>query len=339
MKTRTRLAPRIRALAALLLAPWLVSASIAAQPPADEVLDEIVVLGEQPGPPMWKLGKDGHTMWIMGTLAPVPAKMTWRSKDAEAVIARSGEILGNSKASASVKGGFFGTLRLVPALLRMRNNPDGVTLQQALPPELYARWSTMYRRFFGKDPDAKEKSRPLFAADELYQRSLEKSGLTAANPVWPTVEKLARQHKVRIRQREFEVRIDDPKGLIAEVAKIPRDKEVACLVATLDYIDRELPNIKRRATAWTVGDVATLRALPAAADRTDCLNALIEQPKVAAQVTPLKNQIDADRAGIFSWMVLTYETSFTAMPVEYLLHDDELIARWRAAGYTVEEPR
>ncbi len=49
--------------------------------------------------------------------------------------------------------------------------------------------------------------------------------------------------------------------------------------------------------------------------------------------------IDADRAGIYSWMLLTYETSFTAIPIESLLRDDKLIAQWRAAGYTVEEPR
>ncbi|MEJ0100171.1 MAG: TraB/GumN family protein [Pseudomonadota bacterium] len=326
------------ALATLLSSLWFAPLLRAAQPP-DEVLDEVVVIGEQPGPPMWKLSKDGHTMWIMGTLAPVPAKMTWRSKQAEAVIARSGEILGNTSARADVKVGFFGKLSLVPSLLRLRNNPDGATLQQALPPDVYARFSTMYRRYYGKDPDPKETSRPLFAANEIYSRSLEKSGLAEANPVWPVVTKLAKQHKVRIRQRDIEVPIEDPKGLIAEVAKIPRDKEVACLVATLDYIDRELPNIKRRATAWAVGDVPALRALPAAADRTDCLNALLEQPKLAAKVAPLKNDIEADRAGIFSWMLLTYETSFTAMPVEYLLHDEELITRWRAAGYTVEEPR
>jgi uncharacterized protein YbaP (TraB family) len=306
----------------------------------DEVLDEILVTGEQPGPAMWRLSKGEHSMWIMGTLAPLPAKMTWRSKQVENVIQQSGEILGSTSARATTDMGFFGTLRLLPAIMRLRKNPDGATLQAALAPEVFARFSAQYRRFFGKDPDRKDDSRPLMAADELFDEALKKSGLVDRSPVWPTVQKLARQHKVRIRTREIEMPVEDPKGLIAELSRIPRDKEVACLVLTMDYIDRELPNIKRRAAAWTVGDLATLRALPPAVDRTGCVAGLLEslRPQLQQQVKDITARIDADRAGIFSWMLLTHETSFTALPIERLLAKDDLVARWRAAGYTVEEP-
>jgi hypothetical protein len=289
---------------------------------------------------MWKLSKGGHTMWIMGTLAPLPAKMTWRSKQVESVIRESGEILGSTSARATTDVGFFGALRLLPAIMRLRKNPDGATLQVALGPDLYARFSTQYRRFFGEDPDRKDESRPLMAADELFDQALRKSGLVNNSPVWPTVQKLAKQHKVRIRKREIDMPVEDPKGLIAELSRIPRDKEVACLLLTMDYIDRELPNIKRRAAAWAVGDLATLRALPPAVDRAGCVAGLLEslRPQLQQQVKDVTAKIDADRAGIFSWMLLTHETSFTALPIERLLAKDDLIARWRAAGYTVEEP-
>lgn len=344
MKTRRSSLRRPHALAALLPALWLAPTLPAAEDGAlrlpDELLDEIVVTGEQPGPAMWKVSKDGHTMWIMGTLSPVPAKITWRSQQVESVIQRAGEIMGNTSARAELKTGFFGTLRLIPSLLRLRNNADGSTLQQALPPDLYARWSEQHRRFFGRDPDPKEKWRPLVAADELFQQALKKSGLTSQGPVWPTVENLAKRHKVRIRERQLEVPVDDPKELITQLAQIPRDREVACLVLTLDYLDRELPNIKRRAAAWAVGDLATLRALPPEVDRTDCVSALIDslRPKLQEQVKQVSSDIEADRTGIFSWMLLAHETSFTAMPIERLLRADGLVARWRAAGFTVEEP-
>jgi uncharacterized protein YbaP (TraB family) len=344
VKTRSSAALRVRALAALLPALWFAPAPRAAEEPArrpDELLDEVLITGEQPGPAMWKVSKDGHTMWIMGSLTPLPGKMTWRSKQVEGVIQRSGEIMGNTSARAELKTGFFGKLSLIPAVLRLRNNADGATLQQALPPDLYARWSAQYRRFFGEAPDAKEKWRPLMAADELYQQALKKSGLTGQSPVWPTVEKLAKQHKVRIRERELEVPVEDPKALIAQLAQVPRDREIACLVLTLDYIDRELPNIKRRAAAWAVGDLVTLRALPPAVNRTDCVRSLIEslQPKLQQQVQQVTSDIDADRTGIFSWMLLAHDTSFTVMPIERLLRQDDLVARWRAAGFTVEEPQ
>jgi len=331
-----------RVACALLAIPAILHAAApaAAQAP-DQILDEVVVSGEQPGPAMWKVSRDGHTMWIMGTLSPVPARMSWHSRQAEAIIGQAGEILGDPQLRGRVDIGLFGALRLIPAALRARDNPDGATLHEALPPAVWQRWNAAYRRFFGRDADMKDKSRPLFAADRLYDQALEKSALTPSSPVWPTVQKLARQHKVRIREREFDVPLRDPRGLIEALAHIPREREVACLVATLDYIDQELPNIRRRATAWATGDLATLRALPAVVDRRSCLDALVEalRARLGEQITQVRSQIDDDRAGIFSWMLLTYDTSFTVMPIERLLREDDLVARWRAAGYTVEEPR
>ena len=58
--------------------------------PGDFELDEVLITGERPGPAMWKVSNGDHTLWIMGTLSPLPAKMTWRSREAEAVIGRSG---------------------------------------------------------------------------------------------------------------------------------------------------------------------------------------------------------------------------------------------------------
>lgn len=306
-----------------------------------DVLEEVRVTGEQPGPAMWKVSKDGHTLWIMGTLDPIPAKMTWRPRQVEEVISLSGEILGNSMATASIPGGMFGVLRLAPAALRLRHNPDGATLREVLPPEVYARWHAAHRRAFGKDPDPKERARPFYAADLLLDRTMEKSGLSGRNVVWNTVQDLARRHKVPIRQRRFSTMVADPRSLIADAAKLPRDKEIACLVATLDYIDHELPKIRRRAEAWAVGDIATLRSLPAPPPRGNCAGLLMAQPKISAQVDPIAAQMEEDRRGIFRWMLLAHETSFTAMPIERLLQQGEgsAIERWRAQGYTVEEPQ
>lgn len=342
MKTRPDALHAARALAVLLPALWAGFASGADQAAtADPILDEVLVLGEQPGPAMWKVSRDGHTMWIMGTIAPQPANMRWRAAQAEAVIQRSGEILGATSARATSDIGFFGAVRLIPSLLRARDNPDGATLHDALPPDVLTRYNSMYKRFFGEDHDPKEKRRPLFAADELYRQALKKSSLTDQSQVWPTVEKLAKRHKVRIRERAIDLPLADPKGIIADLALIERDKEVACLSATMDYIDRDLPNIKRRAKAWAVGDLKTLRALPAAVDRTDCLNALLDalRPRLNAQIEKTRSQIEEDRKGIISWMLLTHETSFATMAIEELLAADGAVTRWRAAGYTVEEPQ
>ena len=71
-----------------LVAPLLALAALwpSAAVPAQELLEEVLVTGEQPGPAMWKVKRGDHTLWIVGTLTPLPSKMTWRSQQVEDVI-------------------------------------------------------------------------------------------------------------------------------------------------------------------------------------------------------------------------------------------------------------
>jgi hypothetical protein len=197
----------------------------------------------------------------------------------------------------------------------------------------------MHRRFFGHDPDAKERARPAYAAGLLYDRALEKSGLAEHEVVWPVVKDLSQRHKVRIRELSWTVPVADPKGLINEMARPASAKEIACLEATMDRIDRDLPNMRQRAQAWAVGDVATLRALPIVNQQQTCLEVLTELPRIKQFVDKQMAKIQADRPGIIAYMLLAHDTTFTAEPIEELLKADGLLARLRAAGYTVEEPQ
>jgi uncharacterized protein YbaP (TraB family) len=306
----------------------------------DTELDEVQVTGERPGPAMWKVRKGEHTLWIMGTLSPLPAKMTWKSKEAEQVIRDSGEILADSVNSLALGDdvGMIESIRLLRAVMRLRHNADGSTTREALPDDVYQRWHEAHRRWFGHAPDKKEKARPIYAAELLYTQALEKSGLTTRPLVWSTAEKLAKQHKVKIRRREFPIELEDPRGFIAELAELPRDKEVACLVATMDYIEREVPDMKRRAQAWAVGDLETLRALPRGQARQSCFEAALEKPRIREMATDTLSKFASDWSGIVDWLLLTHQTSFTTLPIARLLDPDGVLAQLRARGYEVVEP-
>jgi hypothetical protein len=53
-------------------------APAAAEPAAAEPrLEEILVVGEQPGPAMWRVTKGDHTLLIFATLEPLPKDMVW----------------------------------------------------------------------------------------------------------------------------------------------------------------------------------------------------------------------------------------------------------------------
>lgn len=303
----------------------------------DVELDEVIITGERPGPAMWQVSKGAHTLWIMGTLSPLPANMTWRSRQAEQVIARSGEILRASTTRADL-GGTLTILRHARALLRLRHNADGSTLHQTLPPDVHARWLAAYLRWFGEDPDPEDRTRPMFAGEDLYSQALARSGLSQRSLVWDTAQRVAGEHKVRIRQREFEVEITDVKGLISDIAAIPRDQDVACLVATLDFIDSELPQMKRRAVAWTVGDIEALRALPPENARKSCYQDVMRGSQLREMAEQQGAAIRQDWSGIVDWLLLTQETSFTTLPMQQLLDPAGPLANLRAKGYTVVEP-
>ncbi len=320
-----------------LLAVGPPSASSAESARGDTELDEVLVTGERPGPAMWKVSRDGHMLWIMGTLSPMPAKMSWRQKRAEEVIKASGEILATSTSDWDMDLGFRESIGMIRTLLKLRHNADGSTLREVLPEDVYERWHAAHRRWFGGKPSPKERARPLYAAMLLYSRALEKSGLTEEPLVWERAAKVARKHKVKIRQRRFRVKIEDPKGMLAELRDLPRDKEVACLVEIMDFIDHEIPQMKRRAEAWALGDLGALRGLPPAALEPQCIE-LGEGTRIEQLEKTEEALFARDWAGIVDWMLLTHETSFTTLPIGKLLEEDGVLAQLRSRGYTVEEP-
>ena len=48
------------------------------QIPNDRVVEEILVLGEIPGPPIWKVTNDDHVLWILGYPKWVPDGLFWQ---------------------------------------------------------------------------------------------------------------------------------------------------------------------------------------------------------------------------------------------------------------------
>ncbi len=85
-------------------------APTSAEPPT---LGTVLVTGEQLGPGLWKVSKGDHVLWILGTQAPLPKKMSWRATEVEKTIAQSQEVLAD--ASAKVDVGFFRMLTLLPS--------------------------------------------------------------------------------------------------------------------------------------------------------------------------------------------------------------------------------
>jgi len=304
-------------------------------PEAAAPLEEVLVTGEQPGPGTWRVSRDGHDLWILGTLEPLPKKMHWRTRDTDALIARSQEVL--APPHVDLHFGFFKGLTAIPTALHARKNADGETLAQILPPDLYARWLSLKDRYLGRDSGV-ERFRPLFAARELYVGALEHTGLSSEKSVWKLVQESARAHHVPVTAVDLDITVSDPKGTIRELEQIPRDPDVACLARTIERLETDLGAMRQRANLWALGDVAGLRALTYPDERAACFDAVASVPALGDQMVKARDQLGSLWMTAAESALARNSSTFAVLPITELLQPGGALARLREKGYVIVEP-
>lgn len=297
----------------------------------------VMVTGETPGPGLWMVRKDGHVLWVLGTQSPVPNQMSWRSDQVNTIIGESQEVIAPASVSVKADLGFFGKLALLPSLIGARNNPGGRTLDEVLTPELYARWKLLKEKYIGRD-NGVEKFRPLFAAQELYEKAIEKSGLSSSNIVWPVVVAATTQHAVKVTKPKIEMKIDSPKSMIKEFKKSPLD-DLACFTRTIERLETDLDAMKLRANAWATGDLDAMRALPFTDQRAACEAAIMNATVVEkGGMQDLPTQVGNAWLAAVESAMKTNETTFAVLPMSEILKPDGYLAKLAARGYSVDAP-
>lgn len=323
---------------ALMLAagPGLRAQSAASQPaptpaPAAEApLAEVVVEGQHEGPRMWTVRLDDHTLWILGTVTPLPKKMVWQPDAVRAVLQQSQEVV-PAWPSYAIGANPFTALRVYIQWRRMQKEPDHLPLKETLPPQLYARVTALEARY---DPHDKhlEELRPMVAAERLTTRVLDASGLALHNEVQKTVLSLAREQGVRIRQDKL--KIDDPVDVLKDAGSAPLSAEVACLDAVVTRLETDLGPMQARARAWALGDVDTLRRLPHADNTTACVAAVSTSERVRTLIARAEDD----------WLVVVQDSlrrnrgTLAVQSMDRLLGDHGALEALRQRGYRVEGP-
>ena len=299
-------------------------------PVTQQPLEEINVVGEQPGPRLWKISKGDHVLWLLGTLTHIPRRMTWRSSEVEAILSQSQELV-DSGLSVSASIGPITAVKLYFQWRHTEKNPNHTRLKDWVPGPLYSRFEAVKANFDNNDSSIEE-LRPGLAALRLYDRAVDAAGLTERDTVEQTVRRLAKKEHVPI--RPMKLAFTDPQGALREVGDLSPSLEIDCLDATVTRIETDLQNMQQRAKAWAVGDVEKLRALTFPDQREVCLTAVSNAPRVKALVdTAQQTWIDDVESALTRNRV-----SVAMRPIYDLLDPNGPLARFRADGYTVEEP-
>jgi uncharacterized protein YbaP (TraB family) len=322
-----------RVLAAVALLCPVMSAAAAPQTDAAPPISapfQVVISGSYSGPKLWRVSKDGHTLWLLGTMEPLPKRMVWQTADIQGLLRHTQEVI---PAWPSVGIGFhpFTALRLYALWRESQTNPDHLPLQAVVPPALYARFSTLKLRFAPRDRRI-EQLRPILAARRLYDEALRASDLTPHNDIQQTVLRLARQESVPIHRDKLLVK--DPLGVMRDLTEVPRAAEIACLQSVVTRLETDIGPMQARARAWALGDVALLRRLPHTDNRATCLEAV----SGSARVRTLVAQAQQDWMSAIVQALAQNGTTLALQSMDLLLGPDGTLATLRRMGYTVEGP-
>jgi hypothetical protein len=300
-------------------------------------MDTVVVSGSQPGPGLWRVSKGDHVLWILGTQSPLPRHMEWDSGAVEKVVSQSQEVIQPPSIVVKADVGFFRMLGLIPSALKARRNPDDKTLQQVVPPAQYARWQVLKTRYIGRDRGI-ERWRPVFAALELYEKAIEKSGMTHSGVVGPVVAKMAKRYRLKVTPTKVEIPIAEPKRALKEFSASSLD-DLECFEKTLDRIQGDLDNMVARANAWAVGDIDLLRDLPAGSQFAACSAAFTEAGLARKYgMSDLAQQVERKWMAAAEAALSKNTSSFAVLPIGELLKGDGYMAKLQAKGYEVQAP-
>lgn len=301
--------------------------------------EKILIVGKRPGPGLWKVSKDDHVMWIFGTHAPLPLKMTWRSQQVETVMAQSQEFLGLPGAGISV--GFssaFNILTALPFAVGVTKNPDGAQLKDLAPADVYARWTALKATYIGDDPGI-ESNRPMFAAQELYQKALKKSGLGGDSDVMNGIQKIAKAVGIKQTSTSITVPLENPRGALRDFKKSAFE-DLDCFAKTIDRLESDIESMRIRANAWAVGDIAKMRELTYPDQEEACKAAMLNSAWIKA--LPGAQSLDQRRRDI--WLaaaekaLANNQSTFALLPVSQIMSPTGLVAALQAKGYAVEQP-
>jgi hypothetical protein len=322
-------------------------------------LDTALVIGEQPGPGLWKISKGDNVMWVLADYGPLPREMTWRSAQVAARIAESQEVLYPPDVNIHPSIGIARAVTLIPAALKAGRNPAGASLKEVLDPATYARWTAVREKFVTKKKEVAnlEEWRPGVAVAMLGGEAFEKNGLVGGQ-VMKVVREATKKHKVRVNRLpalDRAVKWEDPRGMLKNAARKLGTPEMDCFRRSLDALEPNIETAKARANAWARGDIARLRTLHREPQpKDDCIYIMITgftelegQNAASAKKMLADMEWHAEQGRVQSqrdWVAAAEvalaknRSTFSVLPVSEVFRPGGHLEKLRELGYTVEDP-
>ncbi len=293
---------------------------------ANDLVEELVVTGKRPGPPLWRVSNNGSTLWIFGVPDTLPKKLVWDPASVNAIMQDSQAYLSPPDISASVSNPLraIGVLRAFGKLKKLDNNQQ---LHNVVPDPLYTQFTAAAAQF--RLPLRRTKKlRPMYAAEALTEQALKKSGLRDSEHLEEQIRKIAKRRKVPVISSSRSIDMDK----LFEILESPSlEAELACLQITVEAVATDLQQAVLRAQAWADGDALLLSSLDYPDVNSSCVQNLFSSPAAVAVMA------QANQAWLTSAtrVLATHETSFASLPMRELVREDGLLKQLEQRGFKI----
>lgn len=317
---------------------------------AQEEIVEIVVTGHQPGPPLWRVSKGDHVLWILPLVSHVPKEMIWDDDRVAGIIAGADEAIGPPDISVGVsKSVLLNPINIVRGISlynRIRRIPDKKTLADVLPEDVHRRYAQLKAKYFPKNKKV-DRMRPSFAAEIMESEVLQKEQLVSSEVITRKVEKLIKRDRDI---RYTEVKLErDLEGNFRELSDRVEDMtdsmsletETGCFELKLTRVERHLNDMKEAANAWATGyarDMEDFARTQTASIDDPCSSLLLG----SSEGDLVRSLLDESLQRWLDAAVSALEnngSTFTMLPMEYLIGDLSLVDKLTAMGYQAHIPK
>ncbi len=318
---------RIRLIASVLLVILAFYSQLSAA--ADTELPDLfgmVISGKRPGPPLWRVSNETNTLWIFGTLDYLPRNLDWDDSSVRFELSQAEAYISPPELSAS-ENNPFRAVSLIRRLNRARKNPDGKTLDEILPEELYSRLEALKSKYGPRSNDLFE-LRPNEAASELFREAQDAVDLTLDQKVGDRLRRIARRNKLILIDHEKSLDVD---LTVEAFESISLAVGMACLESTLRTIETDLEAMIIRANAWAEGNADLLLSLDYPDKSEFCGAALFKSDEIRR----IAGQTRAEWVESIESALRNYENTFANFPMREVVQPEGLLNQLRQQGYTI----
>jgi hypothetical protein len=226
---------------------------------------------------------------------------------------------------------------------RVSANPEGATLEQTLPPDLYSRYAALKAKYFPRANDVEE-LRPALASAQMTEVVLDKEELRSGREISNALQKLIRRNR-DIKRTPITLKVEIA-GNYREIASrvetlaksIEPAAEVRCFESSVGKMEHDLVNMKSRANAWAQGHIDEFRRLPPPGSNEDPCFALISASSEGDNLAAITTQLDRRWLDEAERALRDNRSTFAILSIGDLLRPDGPIARLREQGYEIHEP-